>query len=67
MKRLSYILIFLIITGLLLGACGPKDEKPVVKALGDLDGSKVTIAVENAYLPYNYIDPETGVRKRLGL
>jgi len=63
MKRLSYILIFLIITGLLLGACGPKDEKPVVKALGDLDGSKVTIAVENAYLPYNYIDPETGEGK----
>ena len=29
-------------------------------ALADLDGREVTIAVENAYLPFNYIDPETG-------
>ncbi|MCP4361242.1 MAG: amino acid ABC transporter substrate-binding protein [Chloroflexi bacterium] len=28
--------------------------------LPDLDGREVTIAVENAYLPFNYIDPETG-------
>ena len=28
--------------------------------LPDLDGLEVTIAVENAYLPFNYIDPETG-------
>ncbi len=27
--------------------------------LPDLDGREVTIAVENAYLPFNYIDPET--------
>jgi len=26
----------------------------------DLGGREVTIAVENAYLPFNYIDPETG-------
>ncbi|MCB8982743.1 MAG: transporter substrate-binding domain-containing protein [Ardenticatenaceae bacterium] len=26
----------------------------------DLDGREVTIAVENAYLPFNYIDPDTG-------
>jgi polar amino acid transport system substrate-binding protein len=26
----------------------------------DLGGLEVTIAVENAYLPFNYIDPETG-------
>ncbi|MCJ7716715.1 MAG: transporter substrate-binding domain-containing protein, partial [Anaerolineales bacterium] len=51
MKKLSVLLVFLIITGLLLGACGAKD---------DLDGREVTIAVENAYLPYNYIDPDTG-------
>jgi polar amino acid transport system substrate-binding protein len=29
-------------------------------ALPDLDGRSVTIAVENAYLPFNYIDPDTG-------
>ena len=28
--------------------------------LPDLDGREVTIAIENAYLPFNYIDPETG-------
>ncbi len=29
-------------------------------ALPDLDGREITITVENAYLPFNYIDPETG-------
>ena len=28
--------------------------------LPDLEGREVTIAVENAYLPFNYIDPRTG-------
>lgn len=28
--------------------------------LPDLGGQEITIAVENAYLPYNYIDPDTG-------
>jgi polar amino acid transport system substrate-binding protein len=28
--------------------------------LPDLGGQEVTIAVENAYLPFNYIDPNTG-------
>jgi polar amino acid transport system substrate-binding protein len=28
--------------------------------LPDLGGQTVTIAVENAYLPFNYIDPQTG-------
>ena len=28
--------------------------------LPDLAGREVTIAVENAYLPFNYIDPDTG-------
>jgi basic membrane protein A len=28
--------------------------------LPDLGGREITIAVENAYLPFNYIDPETG-------
>jgi ABC-type amino acid transport substrate-binding protein len=28
--------------------------------LPDLGGQEVTVAVENAYLPFNYIDPDTG-------
>ncbi|MFZ1398390.1 MAG: transporter substrate-binding domain-containing protein [Candidatus Promineifilaceae bacterium] len=28
--------------------------------LPDLGGREITIAVENAYLPFNYIDPDTG-------
>lgn len=29
-------------------------------ALPDLGGREITVAVENAYLPFNYIDPQTG-------
>jgi polar amino acid transport system substrate-binding protein len=29
-------------------------------ALPDLEGREITVAVENAYLPFNYIDPATG-------
>ncbi|WP_420629824.1 transporter substrate-binding domain-containing protein [Candidatus Leptofilum sp.] len=36
---------------------GSEDEGA---ALPDLGGREVTIAVENAYLPFNYIDPDTG-------
>jgi len=35
-------------------------EEPEAAGLPDLGGREVTIAVENAYLPFNYIDPETG-------
>ncbi len=28
--------------------------------LPDLEGQEITVAVENAYLPFNFIDPETG-------
>ena len=30
------------------------------EALPDLEGREITVAVENAYLPFNYIDPTTG-------
>jgi len=66
MKKLSVLLVFLLITGVLLGACAPKEEPVVVVVeepegpLTDLGGREVTVAVENAYLPFNYIDPETG-------
>ena len=35
--------------GVALAGCG-----------GDSDADELTIAVENAYLPFNYLDPETG-------
>ena len=68
MKKLSVLLVFLLITGVLLGACAPKEEPVVVVdepavvegPLTDLGGREITIAVENAYLPFNYIDPDTG-------
>jgi polar amino acid transport system substrate-binding protein len=54
----------LLAVALMLGACG----KPQVEgclgtaddAIVDLECREVTIAVENAYLPFNYIDPDTG-------
>jgi len=36
------------------------EEPEEEMGLPDLGGREVTIAVENAYLPFNYIDPETG-------
>ncbi|MBX3057851.1 MAG: transporter substrate-binding domain-containing protein [Anaerolineae bacterium] len=33
---------------------------PETSGLPDLNGREVTVAVENAYLPFNYIDPTTG-------
>jgi polar amino acid transport system substrate-binding protein len=34
--------------------------EPPVSGLPDLAGREITIAIENAYLPFNYIDPDTG-------
>ena len=39
---------------------GEGDGANEESALPDLGGQEVTIAVENAYLPFNYIDPDTG-------
>ncbi len=39
----------------------PAEEAPASDSgLPDLGGREVTIAIENAYLPFNYIDPDTG-------
>ena len=39
----------------------PAVEEPAAEEMGlpDLGGQEITIAVENAYLPFNYIDPVT--------
>ena len=59
-KRMVYLLV---LTALALAACTPAaaTEAPSAgtgtEGLPDLGGREVTVAVENAYLPFNYIDP----------
>jgi polar amino acid transport system substrate-binding protein len=59
MKRMVYVLV---LAALALAACTPAaaTEAPggtSAEGLPDLGGREVTVAVENAYLPFNYIDP----------
>jgi polar amino acid transport system substrate-binding protein len=57
-----------VIAALLLGACAQATPEATQEApapaepsgLPDLGGREVSIAMENAYLPFNYIDPDTG-------
>ena len=70
-KRLIWLL-GLLVLGFMLVACGGGGDEPAVSDSGseaaagsandlpDLEGREVTIAVENAYLPFNYIDPGSG-------
>jgi polar amino acid transport system substrate-binding protein len=63
---------FLAVATLALGAaaCGSDDDDGGSSSdttaasesgdLPDLEGQSVTVAVENAYLPFNYIDPDSG-------
>ncbi len=66
----------LVIGAMVLAACTPAAPEPAPEpeaapaeaeeapaeegAMPDLGGREVTVTVENAYLPFNYIDPETG-------
>lgn len=73
MKRLAFLLTLALVAAFVLAACAqptvvPEVEVPEVEApeeemaeLPDLGGRDITIAVENAYLPFNYI--EDGVAK----
>lgn len=54
---------------LLAAACGDGETADTTAAttgttagsgLPDLGGREITVALENAYLPFNYIDPDTG-------
>ena len=74
-KRLLQLLALLLALGLFAAACGDDDESTdtadaddsasesdddMADDANDLGGREITIAVENAYLPFNYLDPETG-------
>jgi polar amino acid transport system substrate-binding protein len=52
MKKLTFVLSVLILTSLVLAACGSKTPS--------LGGKTITVAVENAYPPFNNIDESTG-------
>lgn len=70
-----FALFAILILSLALVACGGGTEPPAesgeaevpaageesdASGLPDLGGREITVAVENAYLPFNYIDPATG-------
>jgi polar amino acid transport system substrate-binding protein len=66
MKKLFLILSTLIIASMLLAACATPapvapaaTNAPAANALPDLGGKKITVAVENAYPPFNSIDATT--------
>jgi polar amino acid transport system substrate-binding protein len=58
-KRLFALLVLLILA-LALVACGSDDDDPETGSVDNLDGREVTIAIENQYLPFNYINTNTG-------
>ncbi len=68
MKRPLFILTMLVLGALIVSACGtattaePVPTAIVVEPSGlpDLGGRDVTIAIENAYLPFNFILLDTG-------
>jgi len=65
MKKSLVLLSVLVIASLALAGCGPKQEAATcggqhMAGLPDLEGRIVTVAVENAYPPFNSIDEATG-------
>ncbi len=57
MKNKTRLLAILAVLALVVAACGSDDEAEVEG--NDLGGREVTIAIENAYLPFNYINLQT--------
>ena len=57
MKNIWRMLALLLTLGLVATACGDSDEADSSGAAGDLDlgGRTVTVGVENAYLPFNFV------------
>jgi polar amino acid transport system substrate-binding protein len=63
MKKLAFVLSVVVLASLVLTACGPKATTTKagghVAGLPDLGGKTITVAVENSYPPFNYIDEST--------
>ena len=55
MRKHLRLLLPIVVLALVAAACGSDDDSGGTSDAGDLDGRTVTIAVENAYPPYNYI------------
>ena len=62
MRKLNKMLAATAVVALIAGACGGDDDDSgdsgsgsSSSGLADLEGRKVTVGVENAYLPFNYI------------
>ena len=67
MLKYKLSILILLVAALALAGCqcgglgrGGKCMGTAKDAIVDLKCREVTVAVENAYLPFNYIDPETG-------
>ena len=68
--KINKTITLLMVLGLVFAACSsgpvPCDEVEIgtgEHGLPDLDGCEFTFAVENAYLPFNYVDPVDGEGK----
>jgi polar amino acid transport system substrate-binding protein len=65
MKKLTLVLGVLVLGSLVLTACGPQAAGGAcggghMAGLPDLEGRSITVAVENAYPPFNSIDEASG-------
>lgn len=63
--RRTLLFFVVALLAIVAAGCAPAQATPVAggggtEGMPDLAGRQVTIAVENAYLPFNYIDPESG-------
>jgi polar amino acid transport system substrate-binding protein len=66
MKKIAILFSVLMIASLSLAACGPKAPASgnaggtAMEGMPDLKGKTITVAVENAYPPFNMIDEASG-------
>lgn len=68
MRRHLKLMLPIVVLAIVAAACGSSDDTTTTaaaattteaSALPDLGGREVTVAIENLYPPFNYIDPET--------
>jgi len=65
MKRITIFLSIVIVASLVLSGCAPKFSQTctgkLVAGMPDQGGKTITVAVENAYPPFNSVDSTTGI------